>query len=326
MASIRKRGSSWHVQVRKAGFPTLTRTFDSKDAAAQWSRDQERSIDRGDVEPSAHRLKDIVVHDLLQRYEDTVTCSKRSPDQERSKLAVLRRHLPASLPLSRLTSAVIANYRDFRLAVVQSGTVRRELAVLRHCLEVARKEWGVPLSRNPVAGIAIPPAGKGRQRRLEPEDCERLNHALKSAKAWYLRPMIELAIETGMRRGELLQLEWSNVDFVRNLALLKVTKNGDSRSVPLSSKAIAILNGLPKPERRVFPIKPCTVRQAWVRLMERAGIEDLRLHDLRHEAISRFFELGLSVPEVALISGHKDSRMLFRYTHIRPEDVAKKLR
>jgi integrase len=326
MASIRKRGTSWHAQVRKTGFPTLTRTFDTKDAAAQWAREEERRIDRGDVDPSAQRLKDIVLHEMLQRYEATVTCAKRSPDQERSKLAVLRRHSLARLPLSKLTSAAIADYRDQRLRAVQAGTVRRELAVLRHCLEVARKEWGIPLARNPVAAIAIPAAGKGRQRRLEPRDCERLNLALKSARSWYLRPIIELAIETGMRRGELLLLEWSNIDFDRNLALLEMTKNGDSRSVPLSSRAVAILIGLPKAEGRVFPIKPCTVRQAWVRLVERAGIKDLRLHDLRHEAISRFFELGLSIPEVALISGHKDPRMLFRYTHMRPEDVARKLR
>ena len=326
MASIRKRGTSWHAQVRKAGFPTLTRTFDTKDAAAQWAREEERRIDRGNVDPSAQRLKDIMLHEMLQRYEATVTCAKRSPDQERSKLTVLRRHSLARLPLSKLTSAAIADYRDQRLRAVQSGTVRRELAVLRHCLEVARKEWGIPLARNPVVGIAIPAAGKGRQRRLEPRDCERLNQALKSARSWYLRPIIELAIETGMRRGELLLLEWSNIDFDRSLALLEMTKNGESRSVPLSSRAVAILIGLPKAEGRVFPIKPCTVRQAWLRLVERAGIKDLRLHDLRHEAISRFFELGLSVPEVALISGHKDPRMLFRYTHMRPEDVARKLR
>ncbi len=103
------------------------------------------------------------------------------------------------------------------------------------------------------------------------------------------------------------------------------TKNGHPRTIPLTPKAVEILSSMARTEERVFPVTPNAVRLAWERLRRRAGLEDLRLHDLRHEAVSRFFEYGLTVPEVALISGHRDPRMLSRYTHLRPEKVAEKL-
>ncbi len=96
--------------------------------------------------------------------------------------------------------------------------------------------------------------------------------------------------------------------------------------IPLSSKALTTLLGTPRGiSERVYEVSPNAFRLAWERLRNRVGIQDLHFHDLRHEAISRFFELGLSIPEVALISGHRDPRMLFRYTHLRAEDVAEKL-
>ena len=130
-----------------------------------------------------------------------------------------------------------------------------------------------------------------------------------------------------MRRGEILGLQWEHVDLDRRAALLPLTKNGSSREVPLSTKAAQVLdrqrqrNDTPSP----FPVTPNGFRLAWDRLRSRAGLSDLRFHDLRHEAISRFFELGLNIPEVAVISGHKDPRMLFRYTHLRAEELVERL-
>jgi integrase len=132
-----------------------------------------------------------------------------------------------------------------------------------------------------------------------------------------------------MRRGEVLALTWPNVDFENRVAFLPITKNGEPRRVPLSTEAIETLQSIRESVWRekalVFPTTANAVRLAWQRAKRRAGVENLRFHDLRHEAISRFFELGLSVPEVSLISGHKDARMLFRYTHLKAENVAKKI-
>jgi integrase len=325
MASIRKRGSSWQAQVRREGYPPLSKTFATKADAQAWARDQERSIDRAEAPISTRELKGLTVADLLRRYRDTVTPTKRGADPERYRLATLLAHEIGKVSLSKLSPALVAQYRDDRLAVVQPGSVRRELAILQHCFALARREWGLPLSCNPVLEIKLPDTAKARSRRLLPDDLTKLLDALNANTAWYLRPLITLAVETGMRRGELLSIRWQDINRkARTVCILK-TKNGYPRTIPLTPKALETLSGLPRTSERVLPVSPNAVRLAWERLRTRAGIEDLRLHDLRHEAVSRFFELGLTTPEVALISGHRDPRMLSRYTHLRPEKVAEKL-
>ena len=143
-------------------------------------------------------------------------------------------------------------------------------------------------------------------------------------------PLIRLAIETAMRRGELLAMEWEHIDFESRTTLIPVTKNGHSRTIPLTGEAVTILKKLQIMKRTedkfVFPgVTGNAADHAWDRIIVRANIQDLHFHDLRHEAISRFFEKGLSLPEVALISGHRDFKMLFRYTHLKAEDIAEKL-
>ena len=188
-------------------------------------------------------------------------------------------------------------------------------------------EWGLMLSSNPVDRVKMPPSSPSRNRRLEVGEFERLEEASKLTKNPHIWPVIVFAIETGMRRGEILGLQWEHVDLDRRIAYLPLTKNGTSREVPLSTKAAQVLtaqrqrNDTPSP----FHVTPNGFRLEWDRLRSRAGQSDLRFHDLRHEAISRFFELGLNIPEVAVISGHKDPRMLFRYTHLKAEHLIQKL-
>jgi integrase len=147
---------------------------------------------------------------------------------------------------------------------------------------------------------------------------------IEDARASWLKPFMVLAIETGMRRGELLSVHWSDVDFAKKVVRLRKTKNGFERVVPLTPLAVQVLASLPHKGATVFLLKPYAVRQAWERLKKRASITNLRLHDLRHEAVSRFFEYGLTSPEVALISGHRDPRTLNRYMQLRLENVAEK--
>lgn len=145
----------------------------------------------------------------------------------------------------------------------------------------------------------------------------------------YIDPLIRLAIETGMRQGELLRIRWADVDLVAGTLRIPITKNGQPRTIPLTPAAVQHLKTLSSPvappHDHVFRTTARALKLAWGRLTRRAGLDDLHFHDLRHEAVSRFFEKGLTVPEVALISGHRDPRMLFRYTHPRPEDIAAKL-
>jgi integrase len=134
-----------------------------------------------------------------------------------------------------------------------------------------------------------------------------------------------LAVETGMRRSEILSLCWEHIDFKARSLLIHQTKNGYSRILPLTDAVSLIVAMVPVKGHRLFPISSNAFRLAWDRLRKRAGLLDLHFHDLRHEAISRFFERSLTVPEVALLSGHRDARMLFRYTHPAREEIIRKL-
>jgi integrase len=187
-------------------------------------------------------------------------------------------------------------------------------------------EWGVPMPINPVDAVRIPNGIKRRERRLTDGEYNSLMQAAQSGKNTRIWPMVDFAIETGMRRSEILSLRWENLSDQERIASLPDTKNGSKRDVPLTQKAAQVIAGLPAHTVNIFPTSDYAVRHAWDRLVRRAGIEDLRFHDLRHEAISRFFEMGLSVPEVALISGHKDYRMLASYNHTDARYVLNKIR
>jgi integrase len=327
MATFRRRGTKWQAQIRLHGHAALSRTFTTKRDAEVWARQIEASIERGDLPGSLAALKTVTLVQMLERYEATVTPLKKGEASERYRLRTLRNHPIARLSLDKLTPAMVTTYRVDRLRSVSPSSVRRELAILQHCLEVAKNEWAVAIQQNPVSKIKKPAEGKARERRVTVEELERLRVALAKCRNGLLSNIVTFAIHTGMRRGEILSIRWSDVNFDASTVHLADTKNGEARTVPLSSLALSAIPATDDhaPDERVFPLSPNAVRLAWERLKRRAGINDLHFHDLRHEAISRFFELGLSIPEVALISGHRDFKMLFRYTHLRPADVAKKL-
>lgn len=205
----------------------------------------------------------------------------------------------------------------------------KELNSLSHLFDVAVKDWGIALPANPAKMVRRPQVARGRERRLQPGEEARLYAACTRSRARMLAPAVRFAIETGMRMGEILSLTWRNVDMAQRIATLPDTKTGDTRHVPLSTAAVAAISSLPRhiSDGRVFWTwqRADSLENAWRRAVKSAGIEDLRFHDLRHEAVSRFFELGLNPMEVASISGHKTLQMLKRYTHLRAADLARKL-
>ncbi|AWO88009.1 integrase [Bradyrhizobium diazoefficiens] len=325
MPTIRKRGDTWQAQVRRAGYPAMSKSFSTRADALAWAREKERSIDRAELPSDLRELKRLTVADLLKRYEQEITPRKRGAAFEQSRIRTLLAHKISQTALSNLSGATATQYRDDRLKVVKPPSVRRELVVLRHVFEVAMREWGLPIRENPCKRIRLPQDARPRERRLLGGDESQLYAAIGKRSSWYLRPFLILLVETGMRRGELLSIRWRNVDFANSTVLIQTTKNGHPRRIPLTPTALTTLEALPRRDARVFPITTNAIRLAWERLRARAGLTDLHLHDLRHEAVSRFFELGLSVPEVATISGHRDPRMLSRYTHLQPERLALKL-
>jgi integrase len=325
MATLRKRGSKWQVQVRREGH-NFSKTFHLREDALKWAREQERRIDTGETSQPPTKLDATLrLAEVIARYEQEILPKKRTAGvNERFHLRAILSHPIARLGVSHLSQASISAYRDYRLSQVSASTVRRELGLLLHALKIARTEWCLSIPE--LRPITKPPENKPRERRLSEEELRALIDALSQCRNKLVKPVFLFALATGMRRGEVLSLRWTNVDLEARTAFLPITKNGHSRSVPLSPQALSVLLELPRREGDlVFPISANSLRLAWERVKRRAGITDLRFHDLRHEAISGFFEMGLSVPEVSLISGHRDPRMLFRYTHLRAADVAKKL-
>jgi integrase len=314
VGSIRKRNGKFQAQVRREGTTPVSKTFVSKKDAAVWVRGIEARIDADETNVSAPKATTLA--HLLSRYSQEVTPAKKGCDPEQRRLSRLLRDPIAVTPVSKLSSAKLAEFRDRRL---NDGirAAQYDLILIKHCIKIARLEWGVPMSANPVDAIRIPNGIKRRERRLRHGEYEKLEKASQSCRNTLIWPMVDFAIETGMRRSEILNLRWENLSEHQRILSLPDTKNGTRRDIPLSKKAMHVIGDLPSNEASIFPTSDYAVRHAWDRLVKRAGIIDLRFHDLRHEAISRFFEAGLSVPEVALISGHKDFRMLARYTHLR---------
>jgi integrase len=175
--------------------------------------------------------------------------------------------------------------------------------------------------------IRRPKHNKSRERRLSVEEESRLMLELetKTRNPW-MRPIVIFAIETGMRRSEILSLTWEYVDLQRRVARLVDTKNGEGRSVPLTLKATSLLLSMPRSiDGRVFATTAEAVKLSFQRAVVRSQIDDLHFHDLRHEAVSRLFEKGLNVMEVSSVSGHKTLQMLKRYTHLSSDILLSKI-
>lgn len=333
MASITKRKGGWCVQVRRKGYEARNKTFPTKSAALKWGREQEALMDGGKLPATTAPLRAKRLTDLIEQYRLTVSPHKRSSETEDLRLGRMAKDPISAKVLIDLTPADFAGYRDRRLKVVKPGTVRRELYLFANMIDTATKEWGYPFPTNAVRSIAFPIANDARDRRLEDGEAAILRSAIASSRNPFIAPIVELAIQTGLRRREVLELTWDNIDPVRRIAFIPTTKTGQPRTIPLTERAVAIIQALPcergnegqPKDQGLFPISLNAFKQAWKRVQKRSGLADLRFHDLRHEALSRFCELGLSVPELSVISGHKDPRMLFRYMHLRADDLARKL-
>ena len=325
MATIRKRKDKYQALVRLSSHPTVSKTFTLKSDARTWARETEIQIQKGNFDTAYKPIKETL-RGILERYLIEVTPKKKSPEVEAIKIKRLLREPIAARPFSSLKPFHFVEFRDERSKKVSGTTTLKDLALLSHAIEIATKEWGLPLNANPVRQITKPKQNKPRNRRLEDNEEERLLRFCSQSQNHWLLPVVLMAIETAMRRGEILGLTWTDVEMEKRTLHLPITKNGDSRMVPLSIRAGQVLDGLPRDiTGKVFPVTTMALRGLWDRACKRANIEDLNFHDLRHEATSRFFEKGLNVIEVASITGHKDPSMLMRYTHLRAEDLAVKL-
>ena len=314
MASIRKRGKSWQAQVRSRKTGAIGKSFHRKADAERWAIEQEALMQTGQF--AQMQTQDLKLADLMQAYSEKVTPTKKGAAQEFRRISRLMKERDLMCtPLPNAKPHIFAAFRDRR---IQDGirACQYDLVLLRHAWNMARVEWGWPLGDNPLSLIRMPKNNPPRERRLRTGEYEALRDAADQSRSWYLWPIVDIAIETAMRRGEILSLFWTNIDRRKQRALLPITKNGRSRWVPLSELALKHIERAPRTADRVFPITDIAFRQAWDRLRNRAGITDLTFHDLRHEGLSRKFESGMSIPQVMAISGHRTASQLFRYVQL----------
>jgi integrase len=369
MATIRKKGPyQWHVQIRRKAWPTQTRTFNSQVEAKAWATMVEREMDLGSF-VNRGEAETTTFGEASERYSREITCNKRSNTAELSRITALLRHPLASRSLANCRGADMAAYRDERLAQgMAAATVRRELALISHVFTIARKEWRMESLDNPVQHIRMPTVDDARHRRIMSKETwlfidGELKHELldelelirRYSRSPELPAVVTLAVESAMRRGEIIGLQRSLVDLTKRVAFLPLTKNGSARGVPLSTLAVTALKSLPKRAGdQLFSMRADTVTRAFAdavgyarvayeqgmtahlsakrtskknierQLAEDSFLLDLRFHDLRHEATSRLAEI-FPLHELTKITGHQDTRMLMRYYHPRAEDLAKKL-
>ena len=326
MASIRERSGTWQARVRREGYPVEVQSFGTRSEALKWARHMETSMDAGSYRSRSEADK-ALLGELLQRYADEVSPTKRGYLDELIRIKALKRTKLAAFALEKLTPMLVASFRDERLRSVKAGAVIRDLSLLSSVINHARREWGASID-NPCLLVKKPPCPAGRTRVLSSDEESRLLAAVApiGRRNPDMLPLVQLALQTAMRRGELLALERTNVDLDGQTAYLPTSKNGQPRMVPLSNVAVELLRAMPiNIHERVFSISAPTLAAAFKRATKRALIPNLRFHDLRHTATSRMADKVPNLIELAAITGHQSLQMLKRYYHPNAKALAAKL-
>lgn len=339
MATLKQRANgSWQAVIRRKGYPNQSGTFARKIDAEVWARRIEAEMDKRFF-VSAAVSERMTFAELANSFEKNFAPHHYRGGAWKHKLARLLDRLGA-YSLAAITPPVVAKYRDSRLndpdprykdkataPRVSGATVKTEIDLLSRILGWGQKECHITLpGGNPVLGIRKPKEGEARTRRLNEGEYEALERECLASRNKMLWNAVQLAIETGVRQGELLAMELKHADFKKRKVLIPKTKLGEARWVPLSPKAIEILKSMPDGEGAIFASERMTLYHAFKAACKRAGIEDLTWHDLRHEAMSRFGASGkYSVFELAAISGHKNIKTLSRYIQVEIEAIARKM-
>ena len=323
MGSIRKRNHQWNAQVRIKGWQPLSKTFQTKRQAQQWIQETETAIRSKEL--GIAERPNLTLAEACELYTRTISANHKGHHIEAYRLAKIASAAIGTLQLHCIERHHIQAHFEARGQVVSPSTLRREFLLLKRLLTVAIEQWNTPIKSHPMQHLHAPPNAHNRTRRVSKTEWKAILEAANQQRNPLVPAVIQFAYETGMRRSEILNLRPSDIDLDMQTALLHDTKNGTPRTVPLSPEAIRIVQRhLQDCQDCVFNISPNAIRQAWQRILRKTGIQNLRFHDLRHEAVSRFFEMGMTIAEVQVISGHQDIRQLFRYTHLKASTIAEK--
>jgi integrase len=392
MATIRKvegtRGVKYRVEIRMKGFPPQSANFDRITDAKKWAQDTESAIrDRRyfkTAEAQRHTLSETI-----DKYLKTKLVGRKSAEDPQRHLLYWKEQIGV-YTLADLTPVLIGDVRDKlssdpiistrveqqrgkpeagkkRGKIVEKvietkrqrngATVNRYMAALSHCLTVAANEWQW-LEVNPMPKVAKLKESRGRVRFLDDDERARFLAACQESKNPFLYPVVILALSTGMRHAEIMNLTWKDIDFSNRRIILEETKNGDRRAAALVGKAFELLDGMKKSKVRridtnlVFPQQQkskdlaqqaansagnrrkvaieaapvsnghASIRTAFLFALERAKVENFKFHDLRHSAASYLAMNGATLAEIAEVLGHKTLQMVKRYAHLSDTHVS----
>lgn len=334
MAAIESRraddGSlSYRVKVRLKGHPTATGTFQRLTDAKRWAQSTEAAIHEGRYFKTAE-AKRHTLGDLVDRYIAEVLPTKpKNASNSKQHLLWWQTKL-GSYALSDVTPALIVKCRNDLLATttrrgtkMANATVVRYMASLSHAFSVAVKDWQW-IDDSPLRKVTKPKEPRGRERFLSDSERNALLQACKASTSRFLHTVVVLALSTGMRRGEIMSLNWAQIDILRGRILLYETKNDSSRAVPLTGLALAMVSDLAKVRRidtdLVFygdaGTQPVDLTKPWSTALGKAKLTNFRFHDLRHSAASYLAMNGATTIEIAAVLGHKTLQMVKRYSHL----------
>jgi integrase len=324
---------SYRVRLRLSGGRQFSSTHARLSDARDWECETLRLAKACALGPSGEAAQ-RTVGEAIDRYLELLPNVKLNDERNRRRQLAWWRAELGKLTLAQCTAARIATCRDKLLATPicrpggtnksrQPATVVRYLAALSHVLTVATDDWGW-LPDNPVRKVRKPRQPRGRLRFLSDNEREALLAACRLSTSPALYPAVVLALTTGMRRGEILGLRWSDVNLADASLRLDTTKNGERRIVPLVGHALEVIRALrataPQDAEFVFAGvksgRPRDIATPWSTAVRRAGLVDFRFHDLRHTTASYLAMRGASLLEVGAVLGHKSAQMTKRYAHL----------
>ena len=330
---MRKRNNKWFVEVRMKGV-SERRSFTKKQLASQWANKVEAEIINGTYENN-NELVRMSVNELMELYYDHKKVSTEHASRLKDECNKISRYPIGSIRLGYLNGKHVASFRDQLLSEgLAKSTTRKYMALLQRALDIGRKELGIPMTHNPVMLVSKPREDDSRDRILEEDEWERLLEACSKSSVHFLKALVLLARETMCRRSELLRITRYDINFDKGTLHLPKTKNGSPRTIGLSPRAMEVLKSLPiSVDGSYFksPFKSMDnlgnlVSKAFARAVKQAGIKDFRLHDVRHMSASDRAMQGWTISELSAQGGWKSLSQLKRYTQIKGEHLAQKMR
>ena len=312
---IRKHYNKWQCLVRIKNHPPISKCFTSRTDAKRWSIATELKIRR--EESGIAKIKYPLFRDAATRYINEVSQYKRCFRVERNIINVLLLETWAEYPINRITASIISKYKSDLRKKIKENTLNRRLDVISTMFTTFRKEWG-HFVENPVLAIKRPKNPEPRDRRITDAEINLLLRGNRTSEQ--LRTIIEVALETGMRQSEILNI---HPEHIKGQTLYIPVAKTKPRLIPLTKEALVALRNATLP----FNIDRHLLGKRFRRLCKHYRIKDAHFHDLRKNSLTDFMRVKkLNVPDTMLIAGHKDPRMLLRiYNNLQVADVAKKL-